>query len=122
MARHTRSKQQKKADGEKLREIFKQAQKKNKSLTQESFANEMNTTQGLLGQWLSGETSIPDKRLLWIAKRLDFDALEFRPSLQDYFDRTQDLESKLTSREAKLLKAWRKADESTKSALETLLT
>jgi len=122
MARHTISKQQKIADGEKLRVIFNEAQGRDKLLTQESFSNEMNTTQGLLGQWLSGETAIPDKRLLWIAKRLGFSAIEFRPSLQEYFDRDGDSGNSLTSREAKLLKAWRKADESTKSALETLLT
>ena len=81
MARETISAEQRENEGAKLREIMSRAQKKEPDLTQESLAGEIGVTQGLVGQWMSGRTSIPDKRLLWLSQRLDFDPVEFRPSI-----------------------------------------
>lgn len=52
--------------------------------TQESLAHEMGVTQGLVSQWCTGNTAIPDRRLLWLADRLDFDCVTVRPSLASY--------------------------------------
>ncbi|MEZ0137336.1 MAG: S24 family peptidase [Candidatus Reddybacter sp.] len=70
---------------------FLQCQVKEKGLTQESLASELKITQGVIGQWFSGFTKIPDKRLIWLAKRLGFKPLEARRSLAEYvFDITED--------------------------------
>ncbi|HEY6527105.1 MAG TPA: hypothetical protein VIZ65_00305 [Cellvibrionaceae bacterium] len=67
-----------------VKERFEAMQLIEPDLTQEVLAAEVGRTQGLIGQWLSGVTHIPDKQLMYLGGRLRFDALELRPSLRDY--------------------------------------
>lgn len=78
--------EQKKREGEKLLAAFERQQAVEPSLTQESLIHEMGLkSQSQFVQWCSGATPIPDKRMIWLASRLGFDAAETRPSLaSDY--------------------------------------
>lgn len=81
MPRESISPEQRNAEAILLRKYFERAQIDDASITQEAIANEMGVTQGLIFQWLSGRTPIPNKRLIWIAKRLGFDAAAIRSSI-----------------------------------------
>lgn len=65
-----------------LKGFFESAQLRDPDITQESIANEMDITQGNVHQWLKGLSPIPTKRLLWLAKRLDFDPRKVRENLK----------------------------------------
>lgn len=82
MPRPAISQEQKKREGCLLEKHFKLAKDSEKELTQESLATEMGISQGLFGQWLSGITPIPDKRLVWLGARLNFNPIEVRPDLE----------------------------------------
>lgn len=70
------------AEAARLRAIFEAAQDRENGLTQESLADEMKVSQGLIHQWLSGKkTPIPDKRLLWLSRRFNFNPLDVRKSM-----------------------------------------
>lgn len=84
MARSKISEEQRRLEGAKLEGILEAARNSDANLTQDSLADEMSVTQGLLSQWVTGKTPIPDKRLLWLGRRLDFDPRAIRPSLSDY--------------------------------------
>lgn len=85
MARPKFPDEQKKREGEQLREKLRAARELGIATTQESLAAEMGITQGTFGQWTSGVTPIPDRRLIWLGRRLGFDPMEIRPTLNDYF-------------------------------------
>ena len=86
MPRETISPEQRAKEAEKLRSFFGIAQSSDESITQESIANEMEVTQGLIHQWLSGRSPIPNKRLVWLSKRLGFDAHEVREKIKSDTD------------------------------------
>ena len=68
-----------------VRERFERMQLKEPGLTQESLAHEFGKkTQGLVNQWLTGKTPIPDNVMMYLGGRLQFDPFEVRPSLRDY--------------------------------------
>lgn len=73
----------KEAESKFLLERFKETQSKDKSLTQDSLAAKLNVSQGLIGQWLSGKTNVPDERLIKISLILNFAPYKLRPSLKD---------------------------------------
>lgn len=52
--------------------------------SQTRLADELGVSQGLVGQWFSGETHIPDPAMLKLGKLLNFDAFSLRPSLNQY--------------------------------------
>ena len=79
-----------------------QRAKEAEKLTQAELASDIGVTQSLIGQWIRGDTPIPDHRLFQLAKRLKFDAIETRPALAKYLD-TADV--KTTANEA--LRAFR---------------
>jgi transcriptional regulator with XRE-family HTH domain len=71
-------------EGQKLNRFFELAkEREGDSLTQDSLALEMSVTQGLITQWVTGRTPIPDRRLIWLGNRLNFSPLDIRPSLAD---------------------------------------
>jgi transcriptional regulator with XRE-family HTH domain len=115
MARPTIPLEQKRAEGAALRRKLNAIQAQDKSITQESLASEMGLTQGTLGQWLTGKTAIPDKRLIWLGNRLGFDAREIRPTLNDYL-----LPENQTPQERRLLEAYR-ADPDLRRAIEAIV-
>lgn len=53
-------------------------------VSQEELADEMGLTQGTISKYWKGSKPIPPERLFWLAGRLDFDAIELRPSLVKY--------------------------------------
>ena len=73
--------EQKKREGAEVNKFFLAAQEREPLLSQESLAGEMEVSQGLIGQWFSGKTNIPDKRLIWMGARLGFNPLEIRPEI-----------------------------------------
>lgn len=81
MSRPQISKEQKKAEGLKLKKHIEAAQVLEPRLTQDSLAAEMGVSQGLIAQWVGGSTAIPDKRLVWLGARLRFNPVDFRPSI-----------------------------------------
>lgn len=93
-------KEQKKQEGEFLAAAIRERQKADPSITYESLALEYGGTQGLVSQWTGGNTSIPDKALMWLGGRLGFDPFKLRPSLSDYFH----MPLKYQSRRADLIK------------------
>lgn len=57
-----------------------------KSLTQAKLCSEMGISAATYSQWLSCARRIPDKRFIYLGKRLGFDVLKLRPDLmQGYF-------------------------------------
>lgn len=84
MPRPPISQQQKEQEGAFLRERFYARQEIEKDLTVDSLADEFGCTQGLISNWMAGRTPIPDKSLLILGARLDFDAVRLRPSVADY--------------------------------------
>lgn len=84
MRKDTVSNDRKMAEAQKLSEMLEKAKAINPQLTQGYIANEFGLTQGLVGQWLSGKTNIPDKRLIALSEILDFDPVEIRPELKGY--------------------------------------
>ena len=81
MPRQSISKEQKIAEGRALAAYFELTQSIEPGLSQENLAAEIGVTQGLLSQWFSGRTPIPDKRLVWLGRRLNFDPAKIRPGL-----------------------------------------
>lgn len=67
-----------------VRKAFDLWQGLDKDRTQEDLAGLLNVTQGLIYQWLSGKTRIPDLQLLKLGKFLNFSAFAVRPSLAEY--------------------------------------
>lgn len=63
---------------------FQDKKARETGLTQEVISSELGITQGVVGQWLNGITRIPDKRLIWLASRLGFNAYAIREDLADY--------------------------------------
>ena len=55
-------------------------------ITQESLANSLGVTQGVVGRWLNGHKRIPDDKLLRMSVTLEFNPLDVRPSISDYVD------------------------------------
>lgn len=60
--------------------------KQREGLTQEKLASELDVTQGLVTQWLTARSRIPDNTLLALSLRLGFDAVEVRPSLREKYE------------------------------------
>lgn len=97
MPRDVISPEQRAQEAAALRSIFAGAQAIDPTLTQESIALEMQVTQGLITQWLSGEkTPIPQKRLLWLAARLNFDPTKVRKNLKPQIDKPTNEKQKKT--------------------------
>ena len=67
-----------------VRNAFDLWQGPSKERTQEDLAALLNVTQGLIYQWLSGKTRIPDLQLLKLGKFPNFSAFSVRPSLVEY--------------------------------------
>lgn len=84
MPRLTRTPEEKLREGQLLEAELLHAQDLDKSISQESLAHEMGISQGNFSQWITGRTSIPDRRLIWLGKRLGFDPKKVRPSLTNY--------------------------------------
>ncbi len=76
------SKAQKVREGALLASAYNQKKSAEPTITQESIMDELGKTQGLMGQWISGLTSIPDRHLIWLGARLGFDPLDIRPDLE----------------------------------------
>jgi transcriptional regulator with XRE-family HTH domain len=74
---------QKLNEGKALKLYFSKTRER-EGISVEALAFEMGISQGLVSQWFNGITAIPDKRMLWLGKRLGFNAFETRPSLKDY--------------------------------------
>lgn len=89
MSRPGIAKEQKQREGAFIKRHFEKMQAIEPDLTQESLANEVGVSQGLIGQWFSGATAIPDRTALRLSTRLNFDAFELRPQLIDYLISTQ---------------------------------
>jgi len=82
----------KKKEGLMLRKLFNAAKDKEPTLTQEGLIEEMGLkSPPLFFQWCDGRTNIPDKRLLWLADRLKFDAAKFRPEMLNYSNSSDSL-------------------------------
>lgn len=84
MPRPSISKEQKIREGLILESAMKEAQLIDDSITQESLALELDMSQGNFNHWLKGRSHIPDKHLVWLGNRLNFDVVAMRPSLLDY--------------------------------------
>ena len=84
MARRRITDEQKKREGAALAAAYEAAKVAEPSLTQDALMAEIGVTQGLFGQWCSGLTPIPDKRLVWLGGRLGFDPFALRPELVTY--------------------------------------
>lgn len=77
--------EQKQAEGAFVKARFEQMCELEDALTQEALGVELSVSQGLIGQWFSGKTSIPDRSLIFLGGRLGFDPFELRPELGKYF-------------------------------------
>jgi len=87
MPREVISPEQRAQEAAELRKIFEEV-KLFEKITQEEIALEMNVTQGLMNQWLTGKkTPIPQKRLLWLAARLKLDPSRVRKNLKPQIDK-----------------------------------
>lgn len=84
MAKIVMSTEQRKEEGARLKAYFRSAQLREPDLTQKSLAAGIGVTQGLVGQWMRGSTTIPDRRVLWLSKRLGFDPVKLRPSILQF--------------------------------------
>lgn len=80
MPKLSMSKEERQAEAQALRAYFDAAKSKEPSLTQESLADELDVSQGLIHQWLSGRTPIPEKRLHLLSRRLGFNPVDVRKS------------------------------------------
>lgn len=63
---------------------FLRAQQAGLVRSQSELARELDLHQPVISAWMCGRSPIPDKWLLWLGKRLDFDAYAVRPSLEIY--------------------------------------
>lgn len=63
---------------------------------------EMEVTQGLINQWLKGRSPIPEKRLLWLSKRLNFLPSDVRPEAK-----ILEADNIATQSEKRILEAYR---------------
>ena len=79
MPRQTYTKEEKAREGRQVDAALQVASK-----TQESLANDLGVTQGLIHQWLAGKTRIPDLYMLKLGKALSFDPISVRPELGEY--------------------------------------
>jgi transcriptional regulator with XRE-family HTH domain len=79
MPRQTYTKEEKIREGRQVDTALHLANK-----TQESLANDLGVTQGLVHQWISGKTRIPDLYMLKLGKALSFDPISVRPELAEY--------------------------------------
>lgn len=84
MPRPSISKEQKIREGLILDEALKAAQLIDNTITQESLALELGLGQSNFNHWIKARSHIPDKHLIWLGKRLNFDAVAIRPSLLEY--------------------------------------
>lgn len=88
MPREVISPEQRAQEAAELRKIFEEINHPEKTITQEEIALEMQVTPGLMNQWLTGKkTPIPQKRLLWLAARLNFDPTRVRKNLKPQIDK-----------------------------------
>lgn len=94
------SKEERQAEAAALRGYFDAAKTKEPDLTQESLAAELDVSQGLIHQWLSGRTPIPEKRLTLLSKRLGFNPGDVRKSL------TSSLQPQATEKEKLIIHAY----------------
>lgn len=53
---------------------------------QQDIADERGVEQNLISQWCTGKTRVPDKDLLWLGTRLQFNPYLVRKSLREYKD------------------------------------
>lgn len=81
MPREIITPEQRELEAAALRFIFEELQRRDETITQESIAAEMDVTQGLINQWLTGRTPIPVPRLIWLSKKYKFDPSRVRPSI-----------------------------------------
>lgn len=89
--------ERKKTEGAFVRNAFTSEQGKDESLTQESLAEALGITQGLINQYFKGITNIPDERLIALGKILKFNPFELRPALVEKYLSSHDFGShKLT--------------------------
>ena len=103
MPRHTLTPEEKRREGLLLEaKLRNYAANSDSAVSQESLAHEMGISQGNFSQWVTGRTSIPDRRLIWLSKRLGFDPTEIRPTLTKY-----SADSLATSHERMILEAYR---------------
>lgn len=87
----------KKTEGAFVKNAFVSEQGKNCDLTQESLAEALGITQGLVNQYFKGLTNIPDERLIALGKILRFNPFELRPELVEKYLSSHDFgSSKLT--------------------------
>jgi transcriptional regulator with XRE-family HTH domain len=84
MSRPAISQEQKTREGAFLSARLEARQLLEEDLTVDSLADECGVSQGLVSQWITGRTAIPDKTMMWLGGRLGFDPFEVRPSLTDY--------------------------------------
>lgn len=84
MPRPSIPKEQKIREGLILDAALKAAQLIDATITQESLALELEMNQSNFNHWIKGRSPIPDKHLIWLGKRLNFDVVAMRPSLLDY--------------------------------------
>lgn len=78
------SPEEKKREGAFVKRYFLAVKQNEPDLSQESLAGEIGVTQGLVGQWFSGATNVPDKALMLLGKRLGFDPYDVRPDMVKY--------------------------------------
>ena len=84
MRKDTVPESRKVAEAKKLRLFFERKKNNSACRTQEQLGEELGVTQGLVGQWFSGKTSISDRRLVALAKLLGFDPRDVRPDIAVY--------------------------------------
>lgn len=71
-----------------VKKFFSKRKDSEKSLTQAKLCGEMDVGEATYSQWMSLKRRIPDKRFIYLAKRLGFDALSLRPELMEgYFSK-----------------------------------
>lgn len=86
MPRETITPEQRTAEAAALSRFFEAAKLIDQTVTQESIANEMEVTQGLVNQWLTGRSPIPEKRLIWLSRRLNFNPTAVRSKIKPSID------------------------------------
>lgn len=77
------SKERKELEGAFLSARLDELQSDGMAITQDSIADDCGVSQGLVGQWLTGRTNVPDSRIKKLSEIMKFDPLEFRPSYKD---------------------------------------
>lgn len=73
-----------KREGAAVRNAYMRAKAAGVYTSQTMLGEEFGITQGMVGQWFSGETHIADPAMLKLGKLLNFDAFSLRPSLNQY--------------------------------------